>query len=97
MVDVVNINKMKYGWTKYGGARHGLVKHRGEWTCQACAADHPDSLPAYMFNVDNGAFREFIRICAPCYKIAKVEKIKDLIKLIRRVRRRKHWYDYIED
>lgn len=97
MEDGVKLSQMKYGWTKWGGPRHGLVKHRGKWSCQICSREHPDSMPAYMFNVDNGDFREFIRVCAICHNTAKKKKIKKLQVLIRTIRVRKHWYDYVED
>lgn len=82
----MKLSKMKYGWTKYGGARYGLVRHKGDWFCQCCGNEHPETLPAYMFSADNGANREFIRLCAICENIAKQNHIKDLKTLFKMAR-----------
>jgi len=85
----VKVTRMMYGWSKYGGARHGLVKHNGEWTCQICGETFPSEIPAYMFCWDIENLREFLRICGMCenkYKKNKemVKSVDDLIKLCRK-------------
>ena len=55
-----------YGWSKHGGANHGLVmEDLPEWTCQACASKQTLDLPAYMIPEDEYQ-REFFRICSKC-------------------------------
>ena len=67
----MKITKMMYGWTKWGGASHGLVKEQlDEWYCQLCGEHQVVELPAYMFPLDDGN-RNFIRICSICKKNTK--------------------------
>lgn len=81
-----------YGWSKWGGARHGLVKEElDEWYCQACKEKQTRSLPNYMFDYF-GDKRDYIRICSKCKnKVVKenIEYVRDLFQKIRK--------DYIED
>lgn len=90
----VTISKMKFGWSKYGGARQGLVKQGGNWFCQACGAEQPDSLPAYMMCVDNGEYREFIRLCAVCENIVKKKNIKNFRILKKIVKKPNMWLSF---
>lgn len=90
----VTISKMKYGWSKYGGARHGLVKQGGVWYCQSCGEEQPDELAAYMMCVDNGDFREFIRLCYPCENTVKKLDIQIFEELKRLVKRDPIWTKY---
>ena len=54
-----------YGWTKYGGARHGIVKTDPDvWYCQCCGDKQAKSLASYMYLVGD---REYIRLCAKCW------------------------------
>lgn len=85
------INKAKYGWTKYGGARHGLVKQGGQWYCQACGKEQPDSLPAFMMCVDDGNLRSFIRLCAVCENVVKKKGITKFYVLKKIVVKRSVW------
>ena len=80
-----------FGWTKYGGARHGLVKQNGNWYCQACGKEHPDSMPAYMLCIDNGNYREFVRLCGNCENIVKTFKIINFKELKDIVKRKPEW------
>lgn len=92
MGDKVIITRRMYGWSKYGGARHGLVKEElEEWFCQVCAERQVKVLPNYMFDYF-GDKRDFIRICSKCKSKAKRGKIKSIISLFKKLRR-----IYIED
>ena len=91
MGNINRLSKARYGWTKYGGARQGLVKQNGNWYCQACGREHPDSMPAYMMCVDNGQFRDFVRLCAGCENLVKVFNIKDFDQLKEIVKRKPQW------
>lgn len=63
-----NLNRAKFGWTKWGGANQGLVQKNltQEWNCQSCGEKQTDELPPYMFEF---AEREYIRICSKCHHI----------------------------
>lgn len=79
------INHAKFGWTKWGGANHGLMKSdvNTDWTCQSCARLVPKELPGFMYEYSE---REYIRICASCCHIVIFQEIKsffDLISLVR--------------
>lgn len=87
----VTITKAMYGWTKYGGAEHGLVKEGGRWYCQACAKEQPDEFPAYMMCVDDGNYRSFIRLCASCENLVKSRDIRRFSELKRLVERKDRW------
>lgn len=88
----VKLTKMISGsWTKYGGARHGVLKKKkidawGErrWNCQACGEELPSEIPAYMLEF---APLEYVRICPPCNAEALRRRIETLHELIRYVRR----------
>jgi NAD-dependent SIR2 family protein deacetylase len=83
----LTITKAMYGWTKYGGAREGLVKEELEiWYCQACGSKMPKSIPAYMIPFDE-LRREFIRVCPKCQHKGVVLKITHYETLIRVVRK----------
>ena len=90
----VTLSKAKYGWSKYGGARHGLVKQGGQWYCQACGEEQPDNLPAYMMCIDNGGFREFIRLCSVCEHTVKKLDIKIFQELKRILKKESEWKKY---
>lgn len=81
----VSITKRMYGWTKYGGAMHGMVKEElNEWNCQACGEKQLKGLPAYMIPEDDH-FREYFRVCANCKARAMLHKAKvmaDLLELV---------------
>jgi len=81
IIKTVSITKMMYGWTKYGGRNYGIVKHGGGWFCQACGEKQPKEAPAYMFCMDNGKFREFVRLCSCCENVVKVKKVVNFQKL----------------
>lgn len=80
----VSITRMKYGWSKHGGARYGLVRQMGDWVCQSCGEDQPAEIPAYMYPFDIEGLREFVRICACCENTYKQNReiIKDIHHLI---------------
>lgn len=64
--------KKMYGWTKYGGARKGMVMEElDEWFCQACGRPQPKEAPAYMVPLDEDIRREFVRVCAVCRDVEK--------------------------
>lgn len=67
------INKMKYGWSKYGGPSKGLVKKQLDyWSCQSCGDQLTIGLPVFMFPFDG---KDFLRICSDCQNIALVYDI----------------------
>lgn len=82
----ISITRKMYGWTKWGGAREGLVKEDlEEWYCQCCGEKQIKVLPSYMFPVDEFE-RDFIRICTVCKarSIAKkLRKFEELLRLLR--------------
>jgi len=87
----VKITKLMFGWSKYGGPRHGLVKKNkidawGEdkWSCQACGEEQPSDLMAYMIEFSP---LEFVRICASCCAVANKRQINNLYFLIPYVRK----------
>jgi len=95
-----SLGKQKYGWSKYGGARHGLVKHSGDWYCQVCGEHQPDSLPAYMFSIDGGDNREFVRLCSVCQNkignesISSFKKLKEKIDIENQMNKKVVWGIY---
>jgi len=72
------ISRKCYGWSKWGGAREGLVKETlQEWYCQACGEKQTIDLPAFMYEiVDN----EFVRLCSRCYAVSKAVRTFEEIK-----------------
>jgi len=85
---IVTINQAKYGWTKYGGARQGLVKGEHEfWYCQCCKTKLTKEMPQYMFPIDKN-LREYVRICNTCehlVKVADIHSFSDLVIAIRKL------------
>lgn len=88
MVNRVVITKMMYGWSKYGGGNHGLVKDQNEiWYCQCCRVKCTREMPAYMFAFDDSN-REFVRLCSTCShltKVADIHSYKDLVFAVRKL------------
>ena len=79
----LTITKRMYGWTKYGGAREGLVKEDLEiWYCQVCGEKQIRVLPCYMFPMDNTQ-REFVRVCSMCKARTIMDKVTKLEELLR--------------
>lgn len=73
-----------YGWSKWGGGNHGLVKEDlEEWYCQNCGEKQRRELPSYMVEV---AERDFVRVCARCKHEMVVRKIRDYWKLMQTTR-----------
>jgi hypothetical protein len=81
----LTITRKMYGWTKWGGAREGLVKEElDEWYCQACGEKQIKVLPSYMFPT-NGTGRDFVRVCTLCKAKSVLKHLKcwqDLINLL---------------
>jgi hypothetical protein len=90
----ITISRMKFGWSKHGGARYGLMRQGGDWSCQCCGESQPAGMPAYMFPYDAENLREFLRICAVCENFYKEHKseIKDFYDLIEACRDRHLWW-----
>lgn len=88
------LTKMMYGWSKYGGGRHGLIGEETmpEWTCQACGSQIPKIIPPFMFPVDN-SYREFLRICANCQHQVLIYRINKMIELFDKCRKPKSIFD----
>lgn len=91
----ISLNKMRYGWSKYGGANYGIAKQTGTagdlsrdlddniWYCQLCGAEQTNDLPNYLFSLDD-AQRDFIRVCSKCKFEAigkKAKSYRELMKL----------------
>lgn len=81
----VSITKMMYGWSKYGGPRHGLVKKniKGTWACQACAQQQTEEMPRYMYEF---APQEYVRVCGMCHFIGfhlGIQRVQELIPIVR--------------
>ena len=81
--------RQKYGWSKYGGANHGLVKEElPEWFCQGCGQKQVRGLPSYMIPMTLVDDRNFVRVCSKCENLLwfrQVEKhfanLKRLLEL----------------
>lgn len=79
------INKEKYGWSKYGGGNHGLVTQdiHESWFCQTCGEEQPEAIKPYMYEYFP---RDYIRICPICYAktiVLKHPTVKQIISLAR--------------
>lgn len=83
------LTEMKYGWSKYGGARYGLVRFESDWVCQACGETQPKELTSYLLSIDKYD-REFVRICGKCRNEMLRLKIKDYFAICRVVRRKNY-------
>ena len=71
----------KQGWTKWGGARWGMLKEDLEvWYCQCCGEKQLSILPSYMFPQDEGG-RDFVRICSICKAKTIINKLKKFTEL----------------
>ena len=82
VIEEVIITKEMYGWSKYGGGRHGLVKTDDSvWYCQCCGKKQPRELPGYMFSIGN---REYLRLCSSCWAIINegfsFEEVKKMVR-----------------
>lgn len=95
--EMVVITQSMYGWSKHGGARHGLVKENLDvWVCQICSQPQTRDMASYMISMDEDQ-REFIRVCSACKHeivqsdmiIQTLEHFRILIKEVRKLRRRR--------
>lgn len=72
--------KMMYGWSKYGGARMGMVRKETvwskDWCCQVCGKTQIRDLPHYMIPFKDSD-REYIQICSTCKHIAMEKGAED--------------------
>ena len=57
-------------WTRWGGARNGLIRASGPtWCCQLCAEDQPKHFPGFFVrDVESG---EHVKVCAKCFALAR--------------------------
>jgi len=70
------LTKQMYGWSKYGGAFHGLAKEvLSEWYCQVCGRCNTKESPSY-FIADSGG-RDFFRVCSVCRRRLIEGEIKE--------------------
>lgn len=80
----LTITQKMYGWTKWGGARSGLVKEDLDvWYCQVCGREQIKILPCYMLPLDGE--REYVRICTLCKAksiMKKLSKWEELLRLM---------------
>lgn len=80
----ISITKQMYGWSKWGGGNHGLVKEElNEWYCQNCGELQKRGLPSYMVE---SATREFLRVCAGCKHEMVVKNLKTYWQLMKSTR-----------
>lgn len=91
----VSVTKMKYGWSKYGGARHGMVKEErhGSFYCQVCGKEQPNEMGRYMIPLDED-MREFAVVCGECKRFAisaKIEALATLSLLVRSLVNKEMW------
>jgi hypothetical protein len=78
-------------WSKYGGARQGLVREDSEtWNCQGCAEELPNTLPGYMFEF---LPNEYVKLCSACQNTVKRRKITRYVTLTRIVRTTRTIFD----
>ena len=82
----LSITCRMYGWSKWGGAREGLVKEDlDEWYCQTCGQRQIKILPSYMFPTDDTQ-RDFVRVCTMCkaksllFHLDELSELLDLLK-----------------
>lgn len=81
-MEYISITKKMYGWSKYGGARKGLVKEElREWSCQLCGSRHVDSLPSYFVPEDESQ-REYMRVCSYCKHLAMEKQVETFEKML---------------
>ena len=80
------INKLKYGWSKYGDPNFGLIQKdlTKDWTCQSCAQIQALHLPHFLFEFID---REFIHICSKCQNLVIRYSIIDFQVLIAKARK----------
>lgn len=85
------ITKKMYGWSKWGGARFGMITRETTWSpswvCQVCGKDQVRELPHYMIPL-KGTDREYIQVCSTCKHESVINKLKDHIALIEHIRGR---------
>lgn len=75
----ISITQKMYGWTKWGGAREGILKEDLDvWYCQSCGQAQLKELPSYMIPTDETG-RDFARICSVC----KANTIRNRILILR--------------
>jgi hypothetical protein len=70
--------KKRYGWSKYGGARDGLVKQTIDvWYCQVCGEENTKGMPTFMLEIHPN---EFIRICSKCQSLIEDDDTFDTLR-----------------
>lgn len=66
----VSVTKKMYGWSKWGGARKGVVREElDEWSCQLCGDRFSKNVPCYFLPEDKFQ-REYFRVCSLCKRIS---------------------------
>lgn len=84
--DIVHktINRMKFGWTKYGGAnREIIIDSDHDWSCQACAERLYKAVPHYLVTFED---MPTLKLCGSCRHSTSVNKITQFSELVRVVR-----------
>lgn len=58
-------------WTKWGGARRGLIHSQAEelWSCQLCGEQQPMSLAGFF--IEDEVCGEHLKVCALCFSKAR--------------------------
>jgi len=88
----LSLNMQKYGWSKWGGPRKGIVKESLDtWYCQVCAEQQTIGLPAYMVHIGD---RDYIRLCSKCW--SKVQDGWELSRIKISIRHGM-WVDNLDD
>lgn len=84
IIQEVSITKKMYGWSKYGGARKGLVKEElDEWSCQLCGSKNNKNLPSY-FIPEDPTQREYMRVCSRCKNISIKSQLRTFDEMLAR-------------
>lgn len=81
-MDIVNktINRMKFGWTKYGGANRDIITdHDNTWTCQACGETHSKVIPSFLVTFED---MPTLKLCAKCRNVVSVNEIEEFMQLV---------------
>jgi hypothetical protein len=69
------INRSRYGWTRWGGARDGfLMNNDNEWFCQACGKPQPLEMPKYILPLDD-LWDDIVKVCSDCKHIQFQKRI----------------------
>lgn len=83
----VQILKIRYGWSKWGGGRNvGVVQaDLPEWSCQVCGERQVKGMPFFEIPFDDLQIEQ-IRICSHCQHIRLLNHLDYVSDLLQRVK-----------